>query len=407
MTPGSSPADPEATGRIKVNWFLLGVAVGATIAMMLARRRSDRSSSALDERPSTVDGESASALNPVADSLATVLDALPVAVIVFGLDGRELFRNRAAVAFTGIRHQDVLLDAAAGRVALRAKESRETSETVELAGPPQLVVEVSAVPHGDGAIVLMDDVSERMLVDRIRTDFVANVSHELRTPVGAISILAETLAGETDDELVKGLAGRMVAESERMSHTIDDLLELSRIEMGGEMVLAPVDVGEVVREAVERMAHRAARDAVGIECRASSGNTTVDGDFSQLVTAVSNLLENAVKYSEGRGPVTVTVTGTGDHVEVSVADRGIGIPAGSLERIFERFYRVDRARTRSTGGTGLGLSIVKRVVSNHGGEVNVTSREGEGSTFTVRIPVRGSLRQGKMTSDHERSSTGE
>lgn len=341
------------------------------------------------------------------DALPAVLDALPLAVVVFDPDGAETSRNESAVAFTGVRHQDVLLDAAMTRVARAAIEGHGGSEQMELVGPPEMVVQVSAVQYRRGAIVLMEDITERILIDRIRTDFVANVSHELRTPVGAMSILAETLAGETEDELVRSLAARMVAESERMSRTIDDLLELSRIEMGGEMSVAPVDLAEVVREAVERVAHRASREGVGIECRVSSGSITVPGDHFQLVTAVSNLVDNAVKYSEGRGPVTVAVGRTVDAVEVSVTDTGIGIPAASLERIFERFYRVDRARTRSTGGTGLGLSIVKRVVSNHGGEVNVTSREGEGSTFTLRFPVSGRPEVGMIRGRHERSSADE
>ena len=340
-------------------------------------------------------------------ALPAVLDALPLAVVVFDPDGTETSRNQSAVAFTGVRHQDVLLDAAMTRVARAAIDGRGGTEQVELAGPPVVVVQVSAVQFREGAIVLMEDVTERILIDRIRTDFVANVSHELRTPVGAMSILAETLAGETEDELVKSLAARMVAESERMSRTIDDLLELSRIELGGEMSVAPVDLAEVVREAVERVAHRASREGVGIECRVSTGNITVPGDHFQLVTAVSNLVDNAVKYSEGRGPVTVAVERTDTAVEVSVTDTGIGIPAASLERIFERFYRVDRARTRTTGGTGLGLSIVKRVVSNHGGEVNVTSREGEGSTFTLRFPVHRTSKGGMMPPEHERSGTDE
>lgn len=382
-------------------WFLVGLAVGAAVVLVAIGRRPVPAVPA----PETVQVAPAPGEPP--DELPVVLDALPLAVVVFDRDGTETSRNESAGAFTGVRHQDVLLDAAMTRVARAAIDGRGGTEQVELSGPPVVVVQVSAVQFHGGAIVLMEDITERILIDRIRTDFVANVSHELRTPVGAMSILAETLAGETEDELVKSLAARMVAESERMSRTIDDLLELSRIEMGGEMSVAPVDLAEVVREAVERVAHRASREGVGIECRVSSGNITMPGDHSQLVTAVSNLVDNAVKYSEGRGPVTVAVERNDGTVQVSVADTGIGIPTASLERIFERFYRVDRARTRSTGGTGLGLSIVKRVVSNHGGEVNVTSREGEGSTFTLRFPVSGLSGQGMIRVEHERSSTDE
>ena len=382
-------------------WFLVGLAVGAAIVLVAIGRRPVPAPAAPETAPV------APASGVPTGALPAVLDALPLAVVVFDRDGTETSRNESAGAFTGVRHQDVLLDAAMTRVARAVIDGRGGTEQVELAGPPVVVVQVSAVQFNGGAIVLMEDITERILIDRIRTDFVANVSHELRTPVGAMSILAETLAGETEDELVKSLAARMVAESERMSRTIDDLLELSRIELGGEMSVAPVDLAEVVREAVERVAHRASREGVGIECRVSTGNITVPGDHFQLVTAVSNLVDNAVKYSEGRGPVTVAVERTDTAVEVSVADTGIGIPAASLERIFERFYRVDRARTRTTGGTGLGLSIVKRVVSNHGGEVNVTSREGEGSTFTLRFPVHRTSKEGMMPPEHERSDTDE
>ena len=332
------------------------------------------------------------------------MDALPLAVVVFDTDGREVARNHAATAFTGARHQDVLLDEVMARLVRTAAAGTGAREQIELAGPPPVVVDVSAMPFRDGAVALMEDVTERQLVDRIRTDFVANVSHELRTPVGAISILAETLSGETEDELVKGLASRMVSESERMSRIIDDLLELSRIEMGGEMLVSPVDVADVVREAVERVAPKAAREGVEIDSQVEPYTVVIEADFFQLVTALSNLVDNAVKYSEGKGRVAVTARAGGGWAEISVSDNGIGIPAGSLDRIFERFYRVDRARARTTGGTGLGLSIVKRVVTNHGGEVNVTSREGEGSTFTLRLPVSGPTRSGSIHSEHERST---
>jgi two-component system sensor histidine kinase SenX3 len=220
----------------------------------------------------------------------------------------------------------------------------------------------------------------------VRTDFVANVSHELKTPVGAISVLAETIEGETEDELVLRLVRRMIIESERMSRTIDELLELSRIEMGGEMLSAPVDLNDVISEAIDRAQPLANRQGVTIAFEKSITDSLINGDHFQLVSAVSNLVDNAVKYSDKDDLVTVSLTTVDGSVEVQVADQGIGIPMASLDRIFERFYRVDRARSRGTGGTGLGLSIVRHVVTNHGGEVNVRSREGEGSTFILRFP---------------------
>jgi two-component system sensor histidine kinase SenX3 len=219
--------------------------------------------------------------------------------------------------------------------------------------------------------------------------------------VGAISVLAETLAGETDDELVVRLAGRMVSESQRMARTIDDLLELSRIEMGGDMLTARVNLVEVVNEAVERAAGIASREGVRVDVRVIEGDSDVNGDHYQLVSAVGNLVENAVKYSDGKGAVTVSLIPLVSSVDIEVTDMGIGIPPASIDRIFERFYRVDRSRGRATGGTGLGLSIVKRVVTNHGGEVNVRSHEGEGSTFTVRLPRATTGPAGNMVTDDE------
>jgi two-component system sensor histidine kinase SenX3 len=156
--------------------------------------------------------------------------------------------------------------------------------------------------------------------------------------------------------------------------------------MGGEMLSAPVDLNDVVSEAIDRAQPLATRLGVAIEFEKSANDSTISGDHFQLVSAVSNLVDNAVKYSDEGGRISVSVTASDGVVEVQVTDQGIGIPMSSLERIFERFYRVDRARSRGTGGTGLGLSIVRHVVTNHGGEVNVRSREGEGSTFNLRFP---------------------
>ena len=321
------------------------------------------------------------------DDTLNVLDALPLGVVVVGADGQEVFRNRAAAEVTGMRHVDLLVEEVVERLVRLASIGQLGSEQIELAGPPQRVLDVRVTPLPEGgSIATIDDITERWMLDQVRTDFVANVSHELKTPVGAISVLAETIEGETDDELVLRLVRRMIIESERMARTIDDLLELSRIEMGGEMLSAPVDLNDVISEAIDRAQPLASRQGVAIEFEKSVKDSIIKGDHFQLVSAVSNLVDNAVKYSDQGDRVTVTLTSDDGIVEVQVIDQGIGIPMASLERIFERFYRVDRARSRGTGGTGLGLSIVRHVVTNHGGEVNVRSREGEGSTFILRFP---------------------
>ena len=386
--------------------YLLGVGTAALVVVLIrAQRASVHPLVTLKEDDSRVGAEplEVSLADDTADSdVPSILDALPVGVIIFGADGLEQLRNEPAQSFTDTVHGDLLLAGAVGRLVRRALRGRRVTEVVQLVGPPQKVIQVAATPFGSGgAMVLLEDNTERSLVDQVRTDFVANVSHELKTPVGAISILAETLEGETDDDLVKRLAGRMVAESHRMARTIDDLLELSRIEMGGEVVMAAVDMAAVVDEAVDRTAGLSSRSGVTVEKIVLKGDATVRGDHFQLVSAIGNLVENAVKYSEEKGVVTVSLIPLAESVDVEIVDRGIGIPAASLDRIFERFYRVDRSHSRATGGTGLGLSIVRRVVTNHGGEVNVSSREGEGSTFTVRLPRLHDASEGIIGSAYE------
>lgn len=368
-------------------WFLLGVSLGAAVtALVLARTNlltARRSRTETFQPVEPLPDESISA----AGRVSTALDALPLGVVVFDIGGAEVFRNRAAILGTGQTHGDVLVDAAVRRLVARARGGAAMEEEVKLAGPPPTVLVVRASPLPDGGVIsTVEDVSARSRIDAVRTDFVANVSHELRTPVGAVSVLAETLEGETDDEVVLRLVRRMIDETVRMSRTIDGLLELSRIEMGGDLLAARVDLDALVDDIAGRYAELASRSGVTVEVAPPRGDAVVEGDPHQLASALSNLVENAVKYSLEGGKVTVSVVPSPGSVAVEVRDEGIGIPAASLDRVFERFYRVDRARSRTTGGTGLGLSIVRHIVTNHGGEVNVTSREGEGSTFTVSLP---------------------
>jgi two-component system sensor histidine kinase SenX3 len=238
-----------------------------------------------------------------------------------------------------------------------------------------------------GALVEIEDITERARLEAMRTDFVANISHELRTPVGALALLAETLVGEDDQEVVTRLAGKMVVEAHRVGRIIEDLLELSRIELGEQPQREPVSVGLVASEAVDRVRHLAEQRSIGVKVHEPSRRLTVIGDRRQLASAVANLVENGLKYSDPGSEVEVKATTDGTWVDVQVVDHGIGIPARDLDRIFERFYRVDRGRSRETGGTGLGLAIVRHVATNHGGSVSVVSQEGAGSTFTLRLPA--------------------
>jgi two-component system sensor histidine kinase SenX3 len=229
-------------------------------------------------------------------------------------------------------------------------------------------------------------VSERRRLEQVRRDFVANISHELKTPVGALALLAETIVAADDEATRSRLAERMLTEADRVGHTIDDLLSLSQIEAEG-IPRTRVAMRAVVDEAVARTRPAAELRAIAIHVELPEGPADLLGDRPQLVSALFNLLENAVKFSEDGSDVRVLGRLDGGWIELQVVDRGAGIPARDLERIFERFYRVDRARSRETGGTGLGLAIVRHVMVNHDGEATVTSAEGEGSTFTLRVPA--------------------
>jgi two-component system, OmpR family, sensor histidine kinase SenX3 len=333
--------------------------------------------------------------------LQQVLDVLPVGIIVVDVAGVEVTRNKMAEEITGLRHLDLLVDDAAESLLTAARQGSFGAQTLSLFGPPQKTIELTAFPLADGALVAMEDISEKVRLDQVRTDFVANISHELKTPVGAISVLAETLEGEVTDELATKLAGRIVTEAQRMTDTINDLMELSRIEKAGERIAAPVDLVEVVRDSVQRVHALAERAGISIRVVTPESSPLVDGDYRQLVSAVGNVVDNAVKYSDEGSTVAVTVSQGTDAAVVQIEDSGIGVSAEHLDRIFERFYRADKARSRDTGGTGLGLSIVRNIVMQHGGQVNVESIEGKGSTFRLTFPLSNGGSSGTMRgNDH-------
>jgi two-component system, OmpR family, sensor histidine kinase SenX3 len=227
-------------------------------------------------------------------------------------------------------------------------------------------------------------------VEEVRRDFVANTSHELKTPVGALALLAETVEDAADDpDAVRRFAGRMRQEASRLTNLVQDMITLSRIQAAEPVPdPVPVELDAVVAEALDRCRMKASARGIELVSTGAHG-LSVMGDEDLLVTALRNLLENAVAYSPDQTRVDVSTRRVNSNaVEISVSDQGIGIPERDLERIFERFYRVDPARSRATGGTGLGLAIVKHVTSAHGGKVTVLSTEGAGSTFTLRLPLR-------------------
>ena len=237
-------------------------------------------------------------------------------------------------------------------------------------------------------LVLADDLTQARRLEAIRRDFVVNVSHELKTPVGALGLLAETVGDAADDpEAVRRFAAKMSREASRLAALVHEIIELSRLQVAGALDQPGlVLVDEVVREAAERAQTTAAAKGVDVTV-GTSDHAKVYGDHALLVTAVRNLVDNAVAYSDPGSHVGLGVRSREGVVEIAVVDQGMGIPAEEQVRIFERFYRVDPARSRETGGTGLGLSIVKHVVADHGGDVTVWSEPGRGSTFTIRVPA--------------------
>jgi len=246
-------------------------------------------------------------------------------------------------------------------------------------------------------LLLVEDLTEARRIEAVRRDFVANVSHELKTPVGALSLLSEAVMDASDDpEAVERFAGRMQIEATRLTSLVQELIDLSRVQNDDPLEDAePVRVDELVAEAIDRCRHQAGTKQITMAA-GGTADLHVWGNRGQLAAALGNLVENAVNYSPARTRVgiaarRVTAPG-GDHIEVAVTDQGIGISDKDKERIFERFYRVDPARSRATGGTGLGLAIVKHVAASHGGEVTVWSSEGQGSTFTLRLPEAGAAR---------------
>ncbi len=341
-----------------------------------------------------ITGEAAEAVTEAsADAirLRRSIDTLPQGVIVCDENGDIAFRNSRAVELMSSGHADALAAQAVTELLEQAWNDGSAERTLDLYGPPRqtLAIRTKLVDDGRrplGVIAFIDDVSERRRLEEIRRDFVANVSHELKTPIGALGLLAETLTVEPDADIAQRLASRIQHEAFRVSRIIDDLLDLSRLEAEESPPREPIYVNLVMAEAVERVRAAADQRKVSIELHEPDPPIHVLGDRRQLVSAIHSLLENAVTFSYEGGTVELTATESDGEVRLSVADAGVGIPARDLERIFERFYRVDHGRSRETGGTGLGLSIVRHVAANHRGRVEVDSREGEGSTFTIVLP---------------------
>ena len=306
--------------------------------------------------------------------------------------GNEIVRNHAAERFRDARHSDALAQHAIEALLTAARRGQAGERELSLFGPPREVLQMRAVPLRDargttvGAAAFVRDVTEARRVESVRRDFVANVSHELKTPVGALGLLAETISASDDPQVTTNLTGRMVKEAERLARIVDDLLDLSLLEAEEAPTREHVAVRVLLDEAADRLAPMALAHAIPVHVHDVPDDLFVSCNPAQIVSALTNLLDNAVKYSDPGGIVEVTAEKDGATVVLAVEDHGIGIPSIDLVRVFERFYRVDRARSRDTGGTGLGLSIVRHVAQVHGGDVTVESVEGEGTTFRMLLP---------------------
>ncbi|MGE0879488.1 MAG: sensor histidine kinase [Acidimicrobiia bacterium] len=380
--------------------FAAGIAIGVVIGGMLALVVYSRGRGALTTMQRAVARSEEAAADQAASigRFERVLETVPLGVVLTDPRGEIIYRNPSAKTVAGARHAEALVDEAVRSLVQGATAGKTERRNLEVYGPPRRTLSIIASPVMNdndviGSLALIEDISERSRLEAVRTDFVANVSHELKTPVGAVALLAETLVAEDDPAVVERLSQRLLAEAHRLSRIIDDLLELSRIEASGLDGRELIDMAGIVREALDGTRSAAEQAGIVLECGPLPSDAVVLGERRQLVSAVGNLLENAVKYSEAGSSVELEASvedGTADggpSLVIVVRDHGIGIPARDIERVFERFYRVDRARSRVTGGTGLGLAIVRHVVGNHSGTVSVTSKEGEGSAFTLRLPI--------------------
>ncbi|WP_171107199.1 MULTISPECIES: ATP-binding protein [Streptomyces] len=390
---------------------IAGVLTG--VIAMLAFRWSERDL----KRPTRTSLHTDPVLPPGVD---TVLSVLRSSAVVLDEADAVVKASSAAYALGLVRGGKLAVDP----MLQMARDTRRDGEIrqVELDLPRRgsgrgeaLAVSARVAPLGSRLVLLLvEDLTEARRIEAVRRDFVANVSHELKTPVGALSLLSEAVMDASDDpEAVERFAGRMQIEATRLTNLVQELIDLSRVQNDDPLEDAePVRVDELVAEAVDRCRHQAGTKQItmasnvwapegpdqggGGRREGGTADLRVWGNRSQLAAALGNLVENAVNYSPARTRVGIAarrVSGSGgDTIEIAVTDQGIGISDKDKERIFERFYRVDPARSRATGGTGLGLAIVKHVAASHGGEVTVWSSEGQGSTFTLRLPEAGPAR---------------
>jgi two-component system sensor histidine kinase SenX3 len=318
------------------------------------------------------------------------LSTMDEGVLLIGRDGSVAFANDAIDRHLGSTPTslDAVLPFALRTAIQESRTRREPTSVLVETGAPARWLHGTVTPAADDAtLVVVRDVTHQRRLEAVRRDFVANASHELKTPAATIQAVAETLgrAAADDPEAVARFASQLEREAVRLSRIVADLLDLSRLESGSALDEL-VSLGAAAREEGQRLEESAEHAGVTLEIQ-TRDERPVRGSQRDLALLVRNLIDNAIRYSHEGGRVAVQLDVEGDEVVLRVSDTGIGIPSRDLDRIFERFYRVDRARSRETGGTGLGLAIVKHVVENHGGEIEVESELGRGTTFRISFPA--------------------
>jgi len=360
--------------------LVFGVVVGAGVFAILvySARRGRRAVSVINAT--------------VPDGVDQVIEALESAGVVLDPSNNVVKASPGALSF-GLVWNQALVHPELVRLVDRVRRSGEpvTEELSVSRGPfgdATLYLFVRVARLGARYILLIaEDRTESFRLDEVRRDFMANISHELKTPIGAVGLLAEALASASGDpKQVRKFASQLTTESERLARITREIIELSRLQSQGALTRADrVDIDHVVAIAIDQ--NRVVADSHRIRLvRGGDKNSEVYGDEALLAIALHNLISNAIQYSPDGSRVGIGINSADGVVEIAVTDQGVGIPEDELDRVFERFFRSDPARSRNTGGSGLGLSIVKHVVQNHGGDVRVWSQPGNGSTFTVRLP---------------------
>jgi len=371
---------------------VIGSLAFGVVALLLLRRERARAMAADRERTGRDEELRArlAASEQAGHSADLALTTMEEGVLLFGPDGATRLANPAVEAHLGVRPASApsLLPLALRQLTERAGASRTVLAAEVETGAPTRTLRGFAASTDDGSVVLViRDITETRRSEQVRRDFVANASHELKTPAASIQAAAETIrtAAVDDPSVVPRFASQLEREAARLSRIVSDLLDLSRLESGS-VLDETVALDAIVRDEGERFEEQAAEAGVGLSIDAASV-PRVRGSARDLALLVRNLVDNAIRYTGPGGKVHVELTTDDGQVILAITDTGLGIPHRDLPRIFERFYRVDRARSRETGGTGLGLSIVKHVAENHGGRVVVTSELGQGTRFEIRLPL--------------------